>query len=47
MTGPEYAPAFHGYLNVAQRNLIAKWQERVCWAYWSKESLWGHLRYNP
>jgi hypothetical protein len=40
-------PAFHGYLSQAQRNLIDKWQERICWAYWAKESVWGHLRYNP
>ena len=40
-------PAFHGYLSQAQRNLIDKWQERICWAYWAKESAWGHLRYNP
>jgi hypothetical protein len=43
----DYTPAFAGYVNAAQRNLIAKWQERVCWAYWAKESMWGHLRYNP
>lgn len=43
----ERTPSFHGYLSQAQRNLIDKWQERVCWAYWSKESLWGHLSYNP
>ena len=40
-------PAFHGYLSLAQRNLIDKWQERICWAYWAKESAWGHLRYDP
>jgi hypothetical protein len=40
-------PAFHGYLSQAQRNLIDKWQERICWAYWAKESVWGHLRYDP
>ncbi len=40
-------PAFHGYLSQAQRNLIDKWQERLCWAYWAKESTWGHLRYDP
>jgi hypothetical protein len=39
-------PAFHGYLSAAQRNLIDKWQERICWAYWEKESAWGHLRRN-
>ncbi|PPJ35454.1 hypothetical protein C5E45_25650 [Nocardia nova] len=42
-----HTPAFHGYLSLAQRNTIAKWQERICWAFWSKESMWGHLRYNP
>ena len=49
LTGVQYAhtPAFHGYLSQAQRNTIDKWQERICWAFWSKESLWGHLRYNP
>ncbi|HEY3188529.1 MAG TPA: hypothetical protein VGJ70_13705, partial [Solirubrobacteraceae bacterium] len=49
LTSLQYArtPAFHGYLSQAQRNLIDKWQERVCWAYWAKESTWGHLRYNP
>jgi linalool dehydratase/isomerase-like protein len=40
-------PAFHAYLSEAQRNLIAKWQERVCWAYWAKENLWGNFRYDP
>jgi hypothetical protein len=40
-------PAFHGYLSQAQRNLIDKWQERICWAYWAKESVWGHLRFDP
>jgi hypothetical protein len=43
----DHTPAFGGYVNAAQQNLIAKWQERVCWAYWAKESMWGHLRYNP
>src|ERR1700757_4447496 len=49
LTAVQYAhtPAFHGYLSLAQRNTIAKWQERICWAFWSKESMWGHLRYNP
>ncbi|WP_205698515.1 hypothetical protein [Conexibacter sp. SYSU D00693] len=43
----ERTPAFHGYLSEAQRRLIDKWQERICWAYWAKESVWGHLAYNP
>ncbi|NKX86840.1 linalool dehydratase/isomerase domain-containing protein [Nocardia coubleae] len=49
LTSVQYShtPAFHGYLSLGQRNTIAKWQERICWAFWSKESLWGHLRYNP
>jgi hypothetical protein len=49
LTAVQYAhtPAFHGYLSLAQRNTIAKWQERICWAFWSKESIWGHLQYNP
>jgi hypothetical protein len=49
LTALQYAhtPAFHGYLSLAQRNCIANWQERICWAFWAKESLWGHLRYNP
>jgi hypothetical protein len=49
LTAVQYShtPAFHGYLSLAQRNTIAKWQERICWAFWSKESMWGHLRYNP
>jgi hypothetical protein len=49
LTTVQYAhtPAFRGYLSLAQRNTIAKWQERICWAFWSKESMWGHLRYNP
>lgn len=40
-------PAFHGYLSAAQRNMIRKWEERINWSYWAKESAWGHLRYNP
>ncbi|WP_320673009.1 linalool dehydratase/isomerase domain-containing protein [Patulibacter defluvii] len=49
LSAMQYArtPAFHGYLSQAQRNLIDKWQARINWSYWAKESLWGHLRHAP
>lgn len=37
-------PAFHGYLNQAQENLIRKHIDRKTWNYWFWESLWGNLR---
>jgi hypothetical protein len=37
-------PAFHGYLNQAQENLINKHIDRKTWNYWYWESLWGNLR---
>ncbi|MGD9664853.1 MAG: hypothetical protein AB7U34_06585 [Novosphingobium sp.] len=37
-------PAFHGYLNTAQENLIKKHIDRKTWNYWFWESLWGNLR---
>ncbi len=37
-------PAFHGYLNQAQENLIRKHIHRNTWNYWYWESLWGNLR---
>ncbi|WP_067650576.1 linalool dehydratase/isomerase domain-containing protein [Nocardia harenae] len=40
-------PAFHGYLSAAQRNLIAKYQQRKVWSYWWLENLWGNLENNP
>jgi Linalool dehydratase/isomerase len=42
-------PAFHGYLNQAQDNLIRKHIDRKTWNYWYWESLWGNLRHekNP
>ncbi len=36
-------PAFHGYLNQAQENLIRKHIDRKTWNYWFWESLWGNL----
>jgi len=38
-----YCPGFHGYLSLAQRNLIEKFLDRRVWDYWVLESLWGHL----
>ncbi len=42
-------PAFHGYLNTAQENLIRKHIDRKTWNYWFWESLWGNFKYekNP
>ena len=37
-------PAFHGYLNTAQENLIRKHIDRKTWNYWYWESLWGNLK---
>lgn len=37
-------PAFHGYLNRAQENLIRKHIDRKTWNYWFWESLWGNFR---
>lgn len=37
-------PAFHGYLNTAQENLIRKHIHRNTWNYWYWESIWGNLR---
>ena len=36
-------PAFHGYLNRAQENLIRKHIDRKTWNYWFWESLWGNF----
>jgi hypothetical protein len=40
-----YAPAFHGYLRQAQRNLITRYLDRKVWGYWVYESCWGHLNF--
>jgi hypothetical protein len=40
-------PAFHGYLAEAQRNLIAKMQDKRVWGFWRWENLWGNLDPNP
>ena len=37
-------PAFHGYLNTAQENLIRKHIHRNTWNYWYWESLWGNFK---
>ena len=37
-------PAFHGYLNQAQENLIRKHIDRKTWNYWYWESMWGNLK---
>jgi len=40
-------PAFHGYLAEAQRDLIAKMQDKRVWGFWRWENLWGNLDPNP
>ncbi len=42
-----YTPAFHGYVNLAQRNLIEKMTERKVWEFWRHENLLGNLDPNP
>jgi Linalool dehydratase/isomerase len=43
-----YTPSFHGYLSLAQRNLIELYLDRRIWGYWVWESAWGHLNFtNP
>lgn len=36
-------PSFHGYLSVAQRNLIDKLTLPPVWRYWAYEQTWGNL----
>lgn len=45
----QYTPSFHGYLSKAQRNLIAKFQDKRVWGYWIWEKLLGHfsLHFDP
>ena len=38
-----WTPNFHGYLSLAQRNLIEKYLEKKVWSYWRYETSWGHL----
>jgi hypothetical protein len=47
MAQRHHAPAFHGYLSAAQRNLIEKMLHPRVWRYWRLENLWGNLDPNP
>lgn len=38
-----FTPSFHGYLSVAQRNLIDKLTLPAVWRYWAFEQTWGNL----
>ncbi|NSL55890.1 linalool dehydratase/isomerase domain-containing protein [Uliginosibacterium aquaticum] len=40
-------PAFSGYLDEAQQNLIHKQADHRVWRYWALENLWGNLRRDP
>ncbi|HEX8605333.1 MAG TPA: hypothetical protein VF774_21995 [Pseudoduganella sp.] len=44
-----YTPSFHGYLSLAQRNMIEQMLERRIWGYWRWERLWGKfsLKFDP
>ncbi len=42
-----HTPAFQGYVNLAQRNLIEKMTERKVWEFWRQENLFGNLDPNP
>ena len=41
-----YTPSFHGYLSLAQRNLIERMLDKKIWGYWRWEALWGKLSLN-
>lgn len=42
-----HTPSFHGYLALAQRNLIDKMRDKRVWGFWRWENLWGNLDPNP
>jgi Linalool dehydratase/isomerase len=46
MAQTTHCPAFGGYLNDAQRNLIIKQTDYRIWKYWKIENLWGNLKLN-
>jgi hypothetical protein len=39
----QYAPSFHGYLSLAQRQLLEKFLDRRVWGYWIYESILGRF----
>lgn len=46
MAQATHLPAFGGYLDDAQRNLILKQTHHRVWKYWQLENLWGNCRNN-
>jgi hypothetical protein len=42
-----HTPAFQGYVNLAQRNLIEKMTERKVWEFWRYENFFGNLDPDP
>jgi len=44
MVQARFLPAFAGYMQKAQKNLIAKQQDPRIWGYWKWENMWGNLR---
>lgn len=39
-----YLPAFTGYLDKAQDNLLKKQEDYRIWRYWAMENMWGNLQ---
>lgn len=46
MVQATHCPAFGGYLDDAQRNLIIKQTDQRIWRYWRLENLWGNFSAN-
>jgi hypothetical protein len=42
-----HTPAFLGYSQLAQKNLILKNLDRRIWEFWFWENLWGNFEFNP
>jgi hypothetical protein len=47
MTQARFTPAFAGYMDEAQINLLDKQADYRVWSYWGLENLWGNLKLNP
>lgn len=47
LTQARFTPAFAGYMNQAQINLLDKQTHHRVWSYWRLENIWGNLRKNP
>lgn len=41
------SPSATAYLDLAQRRLIERYQQKKVWGYWALENLWGNLEWDP